>query len=158
MPTGNKLWEPVLLVLQVVQIVFLWFHDWVPLGRLNDVAGIRSQVGGRQLVLGTLFTGIPWTLGLIFSAYFFGKRWPAWVSGWLWVSYTILFLGELEAWWVPYLIWNQPKRAAQYQIMYGNTHAFLPKRNGIVPNTAHCLLHSATAATLVTLFMKTYGA
>jgi hypothetical protein len=38
--------------------------------------------------------------------------------------------------------------------MFGNTHSFLPQRNGMVPNTAHILLHVATLATLVVLFGK----
>jgi hypothetical protein len=157
MPSSNKLWEPVLLMLQAFQVVFLWLHDWVPMGRLNDLAGVRSQITRPQLIIGTLVSSIPWTLGLIFSAYYFGKQWPAWVTGWLGVSYAFLFIGELEAWWVPYLIWEQPKRVARYQAMFGHTHSFLPKRNGIVPNTAHCLLHLATFATLITLFIRAYA-
>jgi hypothetical protein len=47
----------------------------------------------------------------------------------------------------------EPERAARYQIMFGKTHSFLP-RNGMVPNTAHILLHLATAATLIVLLMK----
>jgi hypothetical protein len=38
--------------------------------------------------------------------------------------------------------------------MFGKTHSFLPVRNGMVPNTAHILLHLATAATLIFLLMK----
>jgi hypothetical protein len=38
--------------------------------------------------------------------------------------------------------------------MFGNTHSFLPVRNGIVPNTAHILLHVATAATLMILLAR----
>jgi hypothetical protein len=35
--------EFILLVLQVFRVLFLWFHDWIPLGRLNDVTAVRSQ-------------------------------------------------------------------------------------------------------------------
>lgn len=35
----------------------------------------------------------------------------------------------------------------------GNVHAFLPVRNGMVPNTLHVLLHLSTAATLILLFV-----
>ena len=59
--------------------------------------------------------------------------------------------GQLTAWWVPYLIRPEPVRAKRYRVMFGNTHAFLPERNGIVPNTLHCLLHVATVATLIVL-------
>jgi hypothetical protein len=69
------------------------------------------------------------------------------------VSYTLLFLGQIRAWWIPYLLRPEPTRAARYQIMFGNTHSFLPSRNGMVPNTAHILLHLATAATLIFLLL-----
>lgn len=35
--------------------------------------------------------------------------------------------------------------------MFGNTHAFLPARNGIRPNTLHVILHLATLASVVIL-------
>ena len=35
--------------------------------------------------------------------------------------------------------------------MFGNTHAFLPPRNGIAPNTLHVILHISTLATLALL-------
>jgi len=38
--------------------------------------------------------------------------------------------------------------------MFGNTHSFLPKRNGMVPNTAHILLHLSTASTLLVLYYE----
>jgi hypothetical protein len=38
--------------------------------------------------------------------------------------------------------------------MFGNTHSFLPLRNGLVPNTAHIMLHLATVTTLICLLMK----
>jgi hypothetical protein len=64
----------------------------------------------------------------------------------------VLFVGQMRAWWLPYLFRPEPDRAARYRIMFGNTHSFLPMRNGIVPNTAHILLHIATLLTLLLLF------
>jgi hypothetical protein len=46
------------------------------------------------------------------------------------------------------------KSVLGYQIMFGKTHSFLQVRDGMVPNTAHILLHLATAATLIFLLMK----
>ena len=63
-------------------------------------------------------------------------------------------MGELTAWWIPYLTRPQPARAARYRLMFGRTHAFLPERHGIVPNTLHCLLHLATVATLAILGLE----
>jgi hypothetical protein len=150
----NREVEMVLLALQVFQVLFLWVHDWIPLGRLNDVAAVQSQDTRRQLITVTLIQSVPWTIGLCFSLLHFRRPYPDWLYGWLVISYGLLFIGQIRAWWIPYLFRPEPKRAARYQIMFGKTHSFLPPRNGMVPNTAHILLHLATAATLIVLLMK----
>jgi hypothetical protein len=148
---ANLYVEIVLIVLQGFQVLFLWLHDWVPLGRLNDVKAVRSQDTAFRLVVVTLIQSVPFTIGFLFSLSYFGRLYPRWLYLWLWISYSVIFVGQIRAWWIPYLFRAEPERAARYQIMFGNTHRFLPTRNGLVPNTAHIMLHLATAATLVTL-------
>jgi hypothetical protein len=152
-PANHRI-ETILLVLQLCQVVFLWFHDWIPLGRLNDVRAVRSQDTSLRLIAVTLIQSVPFTFGLLFSVLNFGRPYPHWLYMWLWISYGLIFVGQLRAWWIPYLFHSEPARAARYQIMFGNTHRFLPLRNGLVPNTAHIMLHLATAATLLTLLAR----
>jgi hypothetical protein len=140
-----------LVALQAYQVAFLWLHDWVPLGRFNDVGAVRRQDPQRRLVVVTLMQSIPFTVGLYFSIRHLHEAFPGWLMLYLWISYGLLFVGQLRAWWVPYLLRAEPARAARYRAMFGNTHAFLPLRNGLVPNTAHITLHLATLATLVLL-------
>jgi hypothetical protein len=140
--------EIVLLALQTFQVLFLWVHDWIPLGRLNDVAAVRSQDTTRRLVTVTLIQSVPWTIGLGFSVLHFGQPYPRWLYDWLLISYGLLLAGQIRAWWIPYLFRAEPVRAARYRVMFGNTISFLPLRNGMVPNTAHILLHLGTAVTL----------
>jgi len=149
--SSGSVLEVSLLVLQTLQVAILWTHDWIPLGRLNDVSAVRSQDTTQRLVVVTLVQSIPWTLGLLFSALNLGQPYPSWVHYWLWVSYAMLFLGQLRAWWLPYLFVAEPSRAARYKIMFGNTHTFFPQRNGIAPNTLHVILHLATLVTLLVL-------
>jgi hypothetical protein len=59
----------------------------------------------------------------------------------------------LRAWWIPYVLIDEPKRAARYQIMFGRTYSFLPERHGIRPNAPHVALHAVVAAVLVLLFL-----
>jgi hypothetical protein len=66
----------------------------------------------------------------------------------------VLFLGLLRAWWIPYLVLPDRERAARYQIIFANTHSFLPRRNGMAPNTLHVLFHLSVVATLILLFLK----
>jgi hypothetical protein len=56
-----------------------------------------------------------------------------------------------RAWWGPYLLGGSPARVARYQAMFARTHAFLPERNGIRPNTLHVALHVVVIAILVLL-------
>ena len=42
MSGGGRTWEIVLIFLQAFQVIFLWVHDWLPLGRLNDVAAVHQ--------------------------------------------------------------------------------------------------------------------
>jgi hypothetical protein len=146
--------EPILLALQAFQVLFLWVHDWIPLGRLNDVVAVRRQDTLVRLVLVTLIQSVPFTIGLVYSARCFQQPYPGWLDKWLWISYGILFVGQMRAWWVPYFLKPEPERAERYGKMFGNTHSFLPRRNGMVPNTAHILLHLATAGTLLCLLLK----
>jgi len=145
--------EMTLLVLQALQVAFLLVHDWIPLGRLNNVAAVRREDTLTRLVVVTLMQTLPFAIGLSFSARYFGRHWPAWLDWWLWISYGLLFAGQLRAWWVPYLLNPDPRRAERYERMFGDTHSFLPKRNGMVPNTAHIFLHLCTLATLLILFI-----
>jgi xanthosine utilization system XapX-like protein len=87
------------------------------------------------------------TLGL--SLRFYRVSYPAWVKITLVGILSLLFVGELRAWWIPYLVGTDPARVARYAAMFGRTHAFLPERNGMRPNTAHFALHVATFLALL---------
>jgi hypothetical protein len=58
-------------------------------------------------------------------------------------------MGEIRAWWIPYFFGTTPERVKRYADMFGNTHSFLPERNGIIPNTLHVILHALTFVTLI---------
>jgi hypothetical protein len=38
----------------------------------------------------------------------------------------VLLVGQIRAWWEPYLLQADPQRAARYRIMFGNTHCGSP--------------------------------
>jgi hypothetical protein len=146
--------EIVLLALQAFHVIFLWTHDWIPLGRLNNLAAVRQQDPLPRLLLVTLIQSLPFTMGLFFSARDFDRGYPMWLIYLLWISYGLLFLGEIRAWWIPYLVKPDLARAERYRQIFGNTHSFLPERNGMVPNTLHIVLHLSTFAMLVALLIR----
>lgn len=152
-PTLSSDRETVLIVLQSCQVLFLAIHDWVPMGKLNDVIAVKSQDTRSRLVIVTLVQTVPFAFGLVRSVEHFGLPYPLWLMRWLFISYSILLLGQLRAWWLPYLFRPEPKRADRYRKMFARTHSFLPERNGITPNTAHVSLHLATFLTLCVLMV-----
>jgi hypothetical protein len=140
-----------LFVLQVFHVLFLALHDWVPLGSLNDVTAVREENSRGKLIRDTLISTTPFAFGLAASGVYLGQPYPIWLLYYLTISYALLFVGELQAWWIPYFLRPDPARAVRYEAMFGNTHAFLPARNGIRPNTLHIILHVATLAILLIL-------
>jgi hypothetical protein len=152
-PIGNVS-EVTFLILQAMVVAFLLFHDWIPLGRLNNLAAIRSEDTLPRRLFVTLLPALPAALGLFYSARYFGRSYPDWLEMLLWITYGIFILGMLRAWWIPYLLRPDPDRAARYQIIFAGTHSFLPRRNGMAPDTLHTLFHLVTVATLVLLFVR----
>jgi hypothetical protein len=145
-----------LLALQIFHVAFLLLHDWIPLGPLSDTAALRAEHPAWKLLLGTSISTLPFIIALACSLHFLHHVWPHWLFIFLWIAYVFLFMGELEAWWLPWFGRRiKPERVASYDRMFGATHAFLPARNGIRINTLHVILHSATVATLLVLAILT---
>jgi hypothetical protein len=145
----------ILILLQVVHVAFLWLHDWTPLRPFNDVEAARKAGGASKLALVTAVSSAPSTLGLIFSLVYLRGPLPYWLLAWLWGTYGLLFAGAIRAWWWPYLIRPDPKRASRHTDLFGRTHRFLPVRNGVAPDTLHVTYHLLIAATLVILAVVT---
>jgi hypothetical protein len=142
------------LALQGFVVLFLALHDWMPLGRLNDVRAVRSVDSRIRLVTVTVLSTLPFAVCFAGSVYFARAPFPRWLVWTLWLSYGAVIWGALRAWWIPYLLVAEPRRAARYQTMFGRTRAFLPVRNGIRPNTLHVALHAALVAVAVLLVLR----
>jgi hypothetical protein len=145
----------VLLALQCFVVLFVALHNWIPLGRLNNVRGVRAEFPTGKLLITTFINFTPFAIGLAASAFYFGRAYPDWVFWWLWISYGLACCGSLTAWWIPYLFRPDPKRAARYQTMYAGTHSFLPERHGLRPDTLHVLFDIVTVAILIELAVLT---
>ena len=144
-----------LLALQCFVVLFVALHNWIPLGTLNNVKGVRVEFPTGKLFVVTLINFTPVAIGLGATAFYFGRVYPGWVIWWLWITYGLACYGSFKAWWMPYLLRPDPQRAARYRTMYAATHAFLPERNGIRPNTLHVLFDIVTLAILIDLVVLT---
>jgi hypothetical protein len=143
-----------LIALQVFVVAFIALHDWIQLGDLNDVRAVQAADPRARLVRVTIYSTLPFAIGLGACAVYANTGFPVWLNWYLYITYGFLAFGMVRAWWGPYLLWKEPARAARYQAMFGRTHAFLPERNGIRPNTLHVSLHLAVAAIIVLLIVR----
>jgi hypothetical protein len=145
----------ILLGLQCLVVLFVALHNWIPLGKLNDMRGVRQEFPGRKLLITTLINFTPYAFGLVASALYFERAFPGWLFWWLWISYGLAVYGSLKAWWIPYLWRPNPTLAERYWVMHGATHTFLPERNGIRPNTLHVMFDVMIVAILIVLGVLT---
>ena len=76
-----------LLALQCFVVLFVALHNWIPLGTLNNVRGVRAEFPTGKLLLTTLINFAPVAIGLAATAFYFGRACPAWVFWWLWITY-----------------------------------------------------------------------
>jgi hypothetical protein len=143
-----------LLALQGLQVAFLLFHDWVPLGRLSNLKAVRGSDPPGKLLWVTLLSALPFALVFAVScAYWNAPRWPMWLRMWLWYTYGAAIVGTILAWWGPYLLWKSPERAERYKVRFAGTIKVLPERNGIAPDALHVMYHLCIAGTLMLLSM-----
>jgi hypothetical protein len=144
------------LACQLFVVLFIALHDWIPLGSLNNLKGVHSADSGGELIVVTALSTLPFAIGLVGSAYYASTRFPTWLVWLLWITYGGAMYGMLRTWYVPYLLVAEPARVTRYQKMFLHTHAFLPTRNGIAPNTLHVVFHAVLTATVVLLVSLTY--
>jgi hypothetical protein len=128
-----------LLTLQGLVVAILALHDWIPLGAFNKVREIRAKNKLTQLVTVTALQTLPFAFGLVCSAFYRYSPYPTWLYAWLWISYAAMFLGQIQAWWIPFII-RSPRA--------------IRARDRVTPNTLHLILHLATIAILALLIFE----
>jgi hypothetical protein len=138
-----------LIVLQLYMVLFLLLHDWVKIGPFTDPTGFGDENSLGELIFQTVVNTLPILIGFVLALLYMGKRFPIGAKIYICLLYPIYLFGEFQAWWLPYFFGKALGRdidevVARYEVMFGNTHAFLPPLNGIVVNTAHVLLHLST--------------
>jgi hypothetical protein len=142
---------------QALVVLFIALHDWLPLGKLNNLQGIRAADSIGRLAAVTFLSTLPFAIALLGCSYFARSHFPSWLDWTLWISYGAGAYGILRAWWIPYLLGNDPRRAARYQLRFAQTHAFLPMRHGIRPDTLHVGFHLVLVTTIGLLVALTFS-
>ncbi len=86
-----------LLLCQLYVVLFIALHDWLPLGRLNNLAGIRAVDTKQQLLRTTILSALPFAVGFIGSAYYSSTHFPMWLLWVLWITYLAGLYGMQRA-------------------------------------------------------------
>ena len=137
-----RLSEKFLVLGYIFILLFMIVQDLVPLGALNDIEAIASVESFNEIIVTMLIGAVQILLILGGVLLFIGKRYPLLVRIWLLVHPTCILLGAIMSWWIPYLLGTgTEENVERFNIMFGNTHSFLPIMNGIVPNTLHTMFH-----------------
>lgn len=137
-----RLSEKILLLGYSLILIFMIVQDWVPLGTLNDIEAIKQDRTTSELIMVTLI-GVAQVCLFIFLIFIFmGKKYPLLIKMWLVIHPSFILGGAIMSWWLPYFFGiGVEGKVERYSLMFGDTHAFLPVMNGIVPNTLHTLFH-----------------
>jgi len=128
------------ITLQIILLLFLALHDWVNIPPFTDIKALEKHHTKKERLLtsciNTSIVLIPLLLTMQSDGHFSFKT-----IVFIVISYLLLTIGTLCAWWIPYL-WGSSQEHKQGFIEYKNTHAFLPKRgDNVVPNTFHVIMH-----------------
>jgi hypothetical protein len=146
----------VFLGCQFFVVLFIALHDWVPLGKLNNLVGVRAADTTTRLFFVSVLSTLPYAVGLAATLHYASTRNPIWLTWWLWISYSLGIYGMLRAWYWPYLFGGDPARVERYQQRFAHTHAFLPTIHGIRPDTLHVCFHVVYVSALVLLGILTF--
>jgi hypothetical protein len=142
-----------LLGLQLFHVLLLLLHDWMPLGRLNDLRALREHIPSRELLRTTLLLTFPFALSLALTVHYRHLGLPPWAILCDLLAYGLMVAMQWRLWWSPYFYGTTQERVIFYKKLFGHTHTFLPRRNGIRPNTLNTLMHLLTVGTLLVLLL-----
>lgn len=130
------------LILQFVLLLFMLFHDWIPLPPFNNIAALKTANTRFFLLMGSFVNGtlvlIPLTITFL---YYNKENVSIYLTLLVVIFYLTLTIGTILSWWIPYIFGSSQGHKHRFS-KFKNTHHFLPSRgNNVVPNTLHVILH-----------------
>lgn len=130
------------ILLQIVLLLFMIFHDWIPVPPFNDIGAIKINDSNLYRLLGSAINGITVLIPLIITLAYYNELYiPISASITLVSFYFLLTIGTILSWWTPYFFGSSKKHKHAFN-KFKNTHYFLPARgDNVIPNTLHVVLH-----------------
>ncbi len=130
------------ILLQFLLLLFMLFHDWVPVVPFNDIEALKISDSTFYRLLGSVINGLTVLIPLIITLNYYQKpSMPSSAVITLISFYFLLTVGTILSWWTPYFFGSSQKHKQAFN-KFKNTHHFLPERgDNIIPNTLHIVLH-----------------
>lgn len=117
------------------------FHDWVHVPPLTDIRELEKHSSYKGRLINSALFAL-WVLIPLGVTWWNKDCLTRSVLSVPVVLYSILTVGTIFSWWVPYFFGSSDEHKAHFA-EYKTTHHFLPKRGThVVPNTFHVFLHS----------------
>lgn len=129
------------IILQIILLFFIVFHDWIPIPPLNDVKTLKQIDGNRGRLIASAINGFWILVPLIITikGYFFPLSSIGKTT--VFLFYFSLSIGTILSWWKPYFFGSSTKHKQAFH-KFKHTHHFLPARGtNVIPNTLHVILH-----------------
>lgn len=148
----------IFILLQIILLLFMLFHDWVSFPPLNDIKTLKIHDSNFSRLLGSLINGITVLFPLIICLRYYEKNiFPQAEIKTVFTFYFLLTIGTILSWWVPYFF-GSPKKHKEKFNKFKNTHHFLPERgDNVIPNTLHVILHLQVWACLaISIYFLTF--
>lgn len=126
---------------QITLSLFMALHDWVEIPPFTHAKALREQHSWQLILFSTLINTLPVLWALYLTCSYYPGPYPSWVTISFVIIYTMITIGTICSWWIPYILGSSEKHKQGF-IEYKHTHAFLPPRgDNVIPNTLHVLLH-----------------
>lgn len=137
------------IIVQFILLIFMLFHDWIPISPWNDIPTLRLKDGFFYRALSSVINGAAVLIPLLITWKYHRTILPLSAAIEITAFYVLLTIGTIFSWWVPYIFGSSEKHKQQFS-KFKNTHHFLPPRQDhVVPNTLHVILHLQVWACLV---------
>lgn len=132
---------PLFILLQFVLLVFMVFHDWIPVPPFNNIKALKQVDRNFRRLLGSVINGVTVIIPLLITLAYYQQKLPLSAIIIISLFYLFLTIGTILSWWTPYFFGSSVKHKEQFT-KFKDTHHFLPERgDNVVPNTLHFVLH-----------------
>lgn len=132
----------IFILLQIILLFFMLFHDWIPVPPFNDVTALKETDGFFNRLINSFINGLVVFIPLIITFFYYSES-SLPLSALLSILpfYALITFGTIMSWWVPYFFGSSQSYKDHFK-KFENTHRFLPARgDNVIPNTLHFILH-----------------